>query len=85
MLERRLDGGAGWTVVGAGGTKGSKRGAGGGMRAGQYGVPFRQTEKSIGGVLIASVNSQKAWKSVLCQLVKNLEWTVSAGSSLCVS
>lgn len=73
LLERRLGGGSG----------GERNRVVAGWRGG--GLPFQQTEESVGGVLIASVTSQKAWKSLLCQLVKNLEWVVLAGSSLCVT
>lgn len=85
VLERRLEGrdagaaaGGGW--VGVGGGRGRNKGWGA-----RDGIPFQQTGESVGGVLVSSVSSQKAWKSLLCQLVKNLEWAVGAGSSLCVT
>lgn len=49
------------------------------------GVPYKQTEDSIGGVSIGALKSRTAWKAWLCQLVKNLEWAVGAASSLCVA
>ena len=49
------------------------------------GVPYRQTEDSIGGMTIASLKNQASWKAWLCQLMKNLEWALEAASSLCVS
>lgn len=49
------------------------------------GPPYKQTEDAVGGVLITSLKSQASWKAWLCQLVKNLEWVVGAGSSLCVA
>ncbi|CAM9424540.1 unnamed protein product [Laminaria digitata] len=49
------------------------------------GMPYKQTEDAVGGVAIASLKSQASWKAWLCQLVKNLEWAVTAASSLCVA
>lgn len=49
------------------------------------GVPYKQTGDSVGGMAISSLKSQASWKAWLCQLVKNLEWTVEAASSLCVT
>lgn len=49
------------------------------------GMPYKQTEDAVGGVVITSLKSQASWKAWLCQLVKNLEWAVNAASSLCVA
>lgn len=49
------------------------------------GVPYKQTDDSVGGVAMKSLKSQASWKAWLCQLVKNLEWAVGAASCLCVT
>lgn len=46
------------------------------------GAPYQQNDDGVGGVLMSSLRSQSAWKAWLCQLVKNLQWAVAAGSSL---
>lgn len=49
------------------------------------GLPYKQSDDTVGGVSITSLKSSASWKAWLCQLVKNLEWAVGAAASLCVS